>query len=388
MYFYQNSWVALLSGWSVFRSLPNPTGPKSHRCYPSGEECEVLKVWILLRDGWRSPWRSFFKIRYQPFCPNLLKQRLNHKTPSCFFHVFLLEFGIFFACLADAPMLDLSVSITTPRSWWFLGFHPSPMVPWLGRCPVAALVENENFSWHLLSSCFCDSNGWYMFFRKNNNKSKTSYAKELKLRYIVISTQTRWVTAFPRLFLHAHRFESLTSTASSHHAGTMALQLRIRKENTFQISCAVKKMIPQLHDCPYLDSYFTLTKKIRKEHIAERTWTFTSFLFFYQSSEKRHSVAMRGHGCHRYQLLPVIEICAAGACAVREPLWRQTWWKLPCKITISHRKKDGVFQGPTATEQPTKKSKLPRWTEGCAFFLTTGAQQHVKMLSLGLTFFE
>lgn len=168
----------------------------------------------------------------------------------------------------------------------------------------------------------------------------------------------------------------------------MALQLRIRKENTFQISCAVKKMIPQLHDCPYLDSYFTLTKKIRKEHIAERTWTFTSFLFFYQSSEKRHSVAMRGHGCHRYQLLPVIEICAAGACAVREPLWRQTWWKLPCKITISHRKKDGVFQGPTATEQPTKKSKLPRWTEGCAFFLTTGAQQHVKMLSLGLIFFE
>lgn len=164
MYFYQNSWVALLSGWSVFRSLPNPTGPKSHGCYRSGEECEILKVWILLRDGWRSPWRSFFKIRYQPFCPKICWSKDWTTKPSWkFFHVFLLEFGQIFACLADAPMLDLSVSITTPRSWWFLGFHPSPMVPWLGRCPVAVLQIQDEL------------------------------CKRIEVA-VVISTQTRWVS--------------------------------------------------------------------------------------------------------------------------------------------------------------------------------------------------
>lgn len=90
-----NSWLLSSQGGLFFRSLPNPTGPKSHRCYRSGEECEILKVWILLRDGWRSPWRSFFKNRYHLFCPNLLKQRLNHKTMMLllfFFHGFLLKF--------------------------------------------------------------------------------------------------------------------------------------------------------------------------------------------------------------------------------------------------------------------------------------------------------
>ena len=56
--------------------------------------------------------KVFFKIRYQPFCPNLLKQRLNHKTTkSWLFPCFSIRVWTDFCkTLADAPMLDLSVA--------------------------------------------------------------------------------------------------------------------------------------------------------------------------------------------------------------------------------------------------------------------------------------
>ena len=106
--------------------------------------------------------------------------------------------------------------------------------------------------------------------------------------------------------------------------------------------------------------------------------------------EKRHSVAMRGHGFHRYQLLPVIEIRAGDrACAVRGTVEASNLVKASMQNHDLGSTKSGVFSRalqPQKNQQEIEASTLNG--VGVHFLFTEGAQQpREDVVVWGLFFF-